>query len=125
MTPALANRLGLGQRVLPRHMLVEVTDVLARAAVGRGRQPRYMTAYQILQRLDPPLRVQLIRQYGTSGKGAGHYYGAATSVAKSAQMLEKRGAVRIDYIDTHGIEVGRKGRTVEPGYSVCGIYRLR
>ena len=125
ITPALMALLNAGVRILPKHMLTEVEDVLAHAARGKGRRiPRFMTAYQILERLDQPLRGRLERQYGSSGKGAHHYFGAATSVAKAAVMLEKQGKIRIEYIDTSGIEAGRRGKTVEPGYSVCGIYQV-
>ena len=123
-TPALMARLNAGLRILPKHMLMEVEYVLSHAARGKGRSPRFMTAYQILERLEQPLRAQLDQQYGGSGMGAGHYFGAATSVAQAAAMLEKRGSVHIEYIDTAGIETGRPGKTIKPGYSVCGIYQI-
>jgi hypothetical protein len=124
ISPALLARLNAGQKVMPRHILIEVEDVLARASYGKGRIPTFMTAYQILERLDPPLRSRLIQQYGPAGLGAGKYFGAASCVASAGQMLKRRNIARIAYMDTMGIETtGRGGQRTKPSFSVCGIYQ--
>lgn len=125
ISPAAVAKLTSGRRVFPRDILQDVDQVLSGAARGKGPRPRFMTAYQILDRLDSPLRRQLVQQYGPPGLGARNYYGAATAVAKAATMLSQRGRVRVEYIDTTGLETKtRRGTMVKPSFSVCGIYQI-
>lgn len=122
----LLSRLNAGQKVLPRHITIEVEDVLAHAAFGKSptRTPAFLTAYQILERLDQPLRTRLVQQYGAPGLGGGKYFGAASCVASAAQMLKRRGALEVEYMDTLGLEtLQHGGRRTKPSFSVCGIYR--
>jgi hypothetical protein len=111
--------------IMPSDVTNEVLAVLQAADPGKGAAPQYLTAYQILQRLEPPLRDQLIAERGLPGKGAGIKYSAAQVVSDAAEMLERRGQVQIEYMDNENVlfEVG--GNTVSGGYAVCGLYRLR
>jgi len=87
-----------------------------------------MTAYQILNKMDPASRGLLQSHFGDSGRGAGTFTSAASAVAKSCQRLgpRHRGLVLIEYLDTRGLELRIKGqgKLVRAGFNPCGIYRL-
>ena len=59
----------------------EIRAVLEQAASGRGAHPHFISAYQILARLEPASRAQLIKDHGPVGKGVGSNRSAATAIA--------------------------------------------
>jgi hypothetical protein len=107
--------------VMPSEIVNEVRAVLAAAAPGKGTQPSFLTAYQILERLDVALRTRLIQERTHGGKGAGVGYSAPSVVADAAQMVP---GVVVGFLDTAGLGISVDGQPVKPSYSVCGIYRL-
>jgi hypothetical protein len=122
------RRLAAGQKLFPRHIKDEVLDALARARRGKGPRPQFVTAYQILSQLRPvTVQRNLATHYGSSGRRAGHYFGAASCVAHACLAIQKedrrtgRQRIEISYLDTRGLKIG-SGQTI-PGYTVCGIYR--
>lgn len=102
----------------------DVREVLRGSCRGKGDEPCFLTAYQILNRLDAGIARQLILERGLSGKGAGRSYSAASLVADAAEVLSKRGEVAIAYLDCGGISVRMDTGLIEPGYEVCGLYRF-
>lgn len=112
--------------VLPKEIVDEVRIVLGRAAKGKspGSTTKYLTAYQILDRLPVDLRDRIINERGRGGTGEGVPYAAPSVVAMAAQMVCKDTGGTIDYIDTAGLKVQVKDQCVEPSYEVCGLYRL-
>ena len=111
--------------LMPSDILAEVYRVIASASTGKGSEPNWITAYQVLARLDANTQQQLEQERGPAGSGAGHYYGAASVVADACEMLANRGQVEISYLDARGLRMPYRGRDVEPGNPVCGIYRKR
>ena len=99
----------------------DVVRVLREAAVGRGNEPGFLTAYQILKRLPEKLQSELQAAYGLSGKEAGVNFGGASRVAQvadEAAIVEKR------YLDTRGLQFDAgQGTDVEAGFSLCAIFR--
>src|SRR5437764_8048948 len=89
-------------------IMEQVREVLQRAAAGKGTQPNYVTAFHILERLPASLRQRLIDERGLPGQGGGGADNAAQVVANAAEMLSRRNAVDIAYLDNRGVlfEVG-------------------
>ncbi len=110
--------------VLPKEIVDEVRAILEQAARGKSPTTKYLTAYQILDRLPSDRYDQLVNQRGRGGKGEGVYYAATSVVAKAAEMVCNDSDGDIDYIDTGGLKVEIKDQIVEPSYEVCGLYRL-
>lgn len=113
--------------VQPNEIVGDVRDVLKEAAKGKGPNAttKYLTAYQILNRLRPDLRDQLISERGRGGTGEGVHYAAPSVVAMAAQMVCQETGGAIDYIDTTGLQVEIDNQFVEPSYEICGLYRFR
>lgn len=106
----------------PSDVLEEVRSVLADASQGKGTAPSFLTAYQILDRLPDSIRSRLIAERSVGGQSAGSSYCAPSVVADAAEMIPE---VEIAYMDTMGVTLKVAGHVLTPGYSVCGIYRLR
>lgn len=98
-----------------------ILGVLTEAAKGRGTDPHYLTAYQILNRLPAALRQALEAEYGPSGKGAGHNHSAAAHLGKLAKSLP---GVESSYMDARGLSFEIADTETSSGYPVIGIYRL-
>lgn len=110
----------------PTDTMDEVRLVLVAASPGKGDQPHYMTAYQILGRLNEIRRQMTEERGGGVGAGAGVYYSAASVVEQACQMLVKRGEAELTYMATEGLWFDVDGLPpVRAGNSVCGLYRLR
>lgn len=110
--------------LMPSEIVDEVRDVLQNANRGKGTQPTFLTAYQILERLPKPIKDRLNQERTGAGKGTGVYYGAASVVSDAAEVLERRGLVEVAYLDCSGIEI--KGtQPVVPSFGVCGLYRAK
>jgi len=102
----------------------EVLTVLRDAARGKkGSRPHYVTAYQILARLQPALRRRIERERTPGGRGNRHHYSAATLIGQAAKALGRD--VETACVDTEGLRILAGGRCVQPGYRVCNLYRLR
>lgn len=109
--------------VMPSDILHEVLTVLRDAGTGKGSTRWFLTAYQILDRLPPHLRDQLIRERGMPGIGSGNHYASASVVADACEMLARRDKVRIEYLDPGGTQALVKGQWITPSYDVCGLYQ--
>lgn len=108
----------------PSDIVEEVNLVLVAATLGKGESPHYLTAYQILARLNESRRLQ--RERGIPGAGAGVHYSAASVVDQACQMLARKGVAEIDYIVTEGLSFDVEGNPpVRAGNVVCGIYRIK
>ncbi len=101
----------------------EIVAVLQRAKTGKGREPAYLTAYQILSQLPRGTRQWLEATYCPGGRGGGKHYSAATHVARSTARLDE---IQICWIDTTGLEFSlpRQKKDVEPSFQVCALFRL-
>ena len=106
--------------------MADLTDdiriVLGEAAKGKGPEPHFVTAHQILDRLPRQRREELVATYGGFGRGAGTNFGAASALADA---LKSMADVETSYLDTKGVSFGVEGAIVAAGYAVVGIDRLR
>jgi hypothetical protein len=105
-----------------------VLDIVQRASRGKGSRPKYVTSYQILNRLKKPIR-NFIQKTGKSGKGGGWYDSGAQVVKRACLRLYKAGEIeQPEYFDTRGVHFDIRdqiGQPVRAGYSVCGLYRVK
>jgi hypothetical protein len=108
--------------IMPRDIVDQVRSVLQNANRGKGDIPNYLTAFQILERLPPQLRDQLIAERGIGGRGCGTSYAAPSVVSDAAEMLGEH--VKIEYMDSTGVSVQVAGQAVTPSNEVCALYRL-
>ena len=107
--------------LMPRDIADEVRAVLRSAHVGKGTERRFLTAYQILERLPAPLRDEVIADRGLPGKGGGSNYSAASLIADAAESLH---GVETAFLDCGGITFSVGKHEVVPGYPLCGLYRI-
>jgi hypothetical protein len=119
-------------RARPAPFSLDREVVLALRRGRRGKTPpgahKWMTAYQILNRLPKRVRVYLQTNVARAGKGAGWFQSAATAVARACERVEKAtGEIEksLVYFDTTGVLFAVKDQRspVEAGFGVCGIYR--
>jgi hypothetical protein len=104
-------------------IIAEVRRVLRSAAKGKGADPNYLTAYQILNRLPADLRIRLIEKYGRSGKTGGRGHGAANQIrGVLTRSLKKE--LDIVYFDNKGLTLLIGDETIEAGNRVCALYRI-
>ncbi|KYF90510.1 hypothetical protein BE20_08190 [Sorangium cellulosum] len=110
----------------PERSLLEplVREVLETAHRGRGQQPHYLTAYQIVERLREPARSELITKYGRGGKRAGSA-DTASSIISQVLANELSAEVDVAYLDTRDVWFSIADELVEAGYPVVALYRLR
>ncbi|HEY3320082.1 MAG TPA: hypothetical protein VGP72_06435 [Planctomycetota bacterium] len=106
---------------MPMDIVNEVQQVLAQSARGKGIEPSFVTAYQILERLPPAIRQRLKDERGRGGAGTGVYYSAPSVVAEAAAKVP---GVIIGYLDTGGLKLVIGEEQVEAGNVLCGIYRV-
>ncbi len=102
---------------------IEISVALQSARTGKGVDPHFLTAYQILQKIPGPIRKALIdtQRTDTVGKGAGEYSTAASAIGKIAGRIQ--GVDCSAYIVTTGMWF-RFGKThVQAGNGVARIYR--
>ena len=99
----------------------EVKEVLKAAHKGRGRIPRGLSSFQVLERLKA--RDELIKELGMPGKGEGNHYNAATLVAQACMKLYDGGDVKLRYVDSDGMFFQVSGKQIEAGYGVCAFFQ--
>ena len=109
-------------KIMPSDIIPQVRNVLSNASKGKGTVPCFLTAYQILDRLPSALKETLIHERTRGGKGAGVYYGAASLVSDAAEQIPE---IEISYLDTKGLAIQFEQSSINPGYEVCGLYRLQ
>mgnify|MGYP000496995576 CR=1 FL=1 len=102
----------------------EVERVLREASHGKGKEPWFLTAYQILARLPVEMQVWMIETYGQPGKGGGQHNSAALQVARIASSIV--GDDNKAYLDTGNLlfDVPAAGDPLRAGYELCAIFRL-
>lgn len=61
----------ISKNLKPSDIVDEVRQILSNANQGKGNSPKYMTAYQILNRLPSEISTRLIEERGLPGKGSG------------------------------------------------------
>ncbi|MFI5298906.1 MAG: hypothetical protein ACHREM_12480 [Polyangiales bacterium] len=112
-------------------LLGESLDILREAASGRGPDPHYVTSYQVIARLPPRVRDELIRREGDSGAGVGWYSSAAAVVGG---LLAERQSIDVDFewFDARDARFRReKGapdimeNLLKAGSDVIGLYRIK
>lgn len=108
-------------QVMPSEIVDEVRSILAAARRGKGSRPNFLTAYQILNRLDEPTRARLIAERSAGGSGAGTFFAAPSVVSKAARLIP---GIEIEYLDAGGLSATVGAEQVVPSYDVCGLYRL-
>lgn len=111
-------------------LMDEALEILRRCAKGKGSSSAYhfLTAYQILERLEAGSRDRLIEAYGKPGKGGGKHFGAARAISRMMQNWEKKGWVEICYMDSVGLLVNPAWDTTtrsayQAGYPLTSIFR--
>jgi hypothetical protein len=115
-------------RIEKQQLLDEIRAVLKRANKGRGMRPKFIAAYQILDRLKRQRREELIRRYARPGQGAQKHFSAASIVARVADKGVRDGEFESAYVDTRSLFFAVRGVLTSPvkaGYGVCRLYRLR
>ena len=108
--------------LMPVDILDEVRDVLLHAHRGKGDEPQFLTAYQILDRLPEATKHRLIEERKLGGKGAGVAFAAPSVVANALRQMPD---VETAYIDCRGLLVKLGEETIEPSFDVCAVYRIR
>ena len=104
----------------------EVLIVLKDTNRGKGTAPTYVSAYQILNRLDTASQHQLATNFGNPGKGGGMHFSMASKVAQVCLDLVADGEAELVYMDTEDVRYvveSQPGIPIEPGYKVCALYR--
>jgi 2-keto-4-pentenoate hydratase/2-oxohepta-3-ene-1,7-dioic acid hydratase in catechol pathway len=101
-------------------LVVAVRDVLEAAATGKGTEPAYLTAYQILNRVPAAVRDALVAEYGGPGRGSGQNFSAASRIGQIAADVGEQA-----YLDTGGVAFEVNGETVAPGYQIVSVFRAR
>ncbi len=111
-------------KLKPKDVKDEVRSVLEKTHIDTGgRGHSFLTAYQILERLQPDLKAQLIEERGKPGSGAGTYYAAASVVSDAAEMLKPN--IEIRFLDKSSLKIIlENGTEIEPGNPNVGLYRL-
>ena len=84
----------------------------------------YLTAYQILERLPPRLRDQLLNERGASGQEGRNRFTAVTVVTQAASMLCDAGTCECVYIDSGGIQFEVAGELLRAGNTASACYRI-
>lgn len=107
--------------LMPKDIVDDVRAVLERARTGRGDERHYLTSYQILAELPPQVRHTLIQQRGLPGAGAGAHYTSASVVMDAAKLVP---GIEIACLDTRHASFEIEGRSVQPGFGVCNLYRV-
>ena len=107
--------------LMPTDIVPQVREVLENAARGKGSDRTSLTAYQILDRLDPAIRQRLVNERQLGGLGAGVYYAAPSVVSDAAEMIAD---VEIRWIDARGLSMTIGGSDIRPSFEVCALYRL-
>jgi len=87
---------------MPTDILGDVEKVLRNARTGKGTEPAFLTAFQILEALPEQLRDQLIAERTRGGKGAGVTYAAPSVVSDAAEMIP---GIEITYLDTQNVKI--------------------
>jgi hypothetical protein len=100
----------------------EVRSVLLNAARGKGTAPNYLTAYQILNRLEAARQDRLVREYGIGGRGHGSRSAATVVVKNALKRLGKE--IDVVFLDTKDVELRVRGKIVFAGNRVCALYRI-
>ena len=114
----------MGSMLMPSDIVDEVESVLLAAAPGKGEHPHFMTAYQILARMNEVRRLQ--RERGVPGARSGVHYSAASVVEQACQMLSRKGIVETEYLVTAGLSFDVTDHPpVRAGNAICGIYRVK
>jgi hypothetical protein len=110
--------------VMPREIVEDVSNVLRSAACGKGnRQPGFLSAIQILERLPTALKARLIEEHGPPGRESGSHSTATHVVEKSLRMLVNAGQAHKEGMDSRGLQFQIDGEWVEPGYGLCALYQ--
>jgi hypothetical protein len=110
-------------KVESKDLVPHIADVLARASTGSGREPHFLTSYQILRRLPSHVQNALRDAYGPRvGQGGEANFGPASRVGQAA--LEVAG-VEQQYLDTRGLRFIVGEEDVGAGNDVCSLFRLR
>ena len=110
-------------KIQPSEIVQDVRKVLETARKGKGSDPQFLTAYQILNRLPQETRGRLITERSMPGKGAGVHQAAASVVMHAIRQIGSE--VDVEYFDNSGISFEVAGERITAGYPVCGLYRLR
>ena len=105
-----------------------VVAALQGAQHGKQTTPTWITAYQVLSRLDVDLRATLVREHGGYGgraNDADRGTGAANAVMRVLKSLRDEELVAVDYLDAASdasFAVG-EGIWVQPGNVTCALYK--
>jgi hypothetical protein len=109
-------------KLMPGDIADEVREVLLRAPEAKSHGRRFLTTYQILDRLPPATRDRLIAERKLGGRGSGVYYAATGVVSDAAGRLP---GVEIVTVDSKGLTIQVAGQTIVPGFGSSSLYRLK
>jgi len=102
-------------------LIEDVKQVLLSALRIKASNICYLSAYQIVERLPPPIRSRLFGQKATGGKRIQHAKDAVEMVSSAASMIP---GVITAYMDCSGMKATVAGIEVEPSHQICALYRL-
>lgn len=106
-----------------------IENVMKDAQHGKRRKhgPTWVTAYQVLGRLEPALRQALVQEHGGVGgldNDADRGAGAANAVMRVLLQLAREDLVAIDYFDAFDDAKFRvDDEWLRPGDVTCAIYK--
>ena len=108
-------------RIMPDEIRESVRSILKNSREQKQSLNPFLTAYQILDRVNKLLQARLIRERGIPGKESGNRYSAATLVSNAARMIE---GVEVAYLDVSDIQVECAGKAITAGNPHLALYRL-
>lgn len=105
-----------------------VLEIVRTAQHGTSAQPGWVTAYQVLNRLPEPMRLELVREHGGYG-GRGHDADRGTGAANAVMRVLKGhpNQIEISFLDAwhdSKFAVGEEN-WIQPGNVTCALYRWR
>jgi hypothetical protein len=109
-------------KILPSQISVAVQNVLK---ASRQKEPQlhpFLTAYQILDRLEAPLRDKILTERGRAGKKSGNSYSAANLVSQAARMLDD---VEIETLDVSDLQLPCANEQILAGNPNVALYRQK
>ena len=112
-------------KISAEEILDQVRVIVSSAYRGKRSTPAWVTAYNVLNRLDGKVYTRLVDDHGEPGQGAGSHHSAAQVVKQALLMLAKNDEVIVDYIDAgneNWYEV--HGTKIKPGNVTVGIYKF-
>lgn len=112
-------------KITAEEILDQVRIIVSTAYRGKRQTPAWVTAYNVLNRINSASYTRLVADHGESGKGAGSHHSSAQVVKQALLMLAKNEEVIVDYIDASNENwYDVHGTKIQPGNVTVGIYKF-